>query len=97
MVIAEPIGADQVVDNLHDPYPLGWEVTYRVQEPTGRFGDGLRVGVVTGTPVRDPGSGVESFPLSPADGAPSSDPVWIREDDIIGIMPSWDQPEPRHG
>lgn len=85
-----------MADLPHDPYPLGWAITYRVQEPTGHLGDDLRVGVVAGTPVRDPDSGVESFPLSPGEGATSA-PVWIRDDDIVGIRPSWAQPEPEHG
>ncbi len=57
----------------------------------------MRVGIVAGTPVRDPETGMESFPLSPAGGSAPSPPIWISDDDIVGIMPSWDQAEPRHG
>ena len=84
-------------NSLRDPYPLGWVLTYRVPRPSGHLGNEMSVGIVAGTPVRDSETGIESFPLSPAGGAAPGPAVWISDDDIIGIMPSWDQPEPAHG
>lgn len=86
-----------MTDSLRDPYPLGWVLTYRDPRPTGHLGDGMKVGIVAGTPIRDSETGIESFPLSPAGGAAPGPAVWVSDEDIIGIKPSWDLSEQEHG
>jgi hypothetical protein len=74
---------------LRDPYPLGWVLTYLNRQPSKGPFDRLRVGVVTGSPLRDRGTGVDSVPLSrPGDTAVAS-VVWVPEGDIVGIEPRW--------
>ena len=57
----------------------------------------MRVGIVAGTPVMDSDTGIELFPLTPTGAAAPGTVVWISDEDIIGIKPSWGRPEQEHG
>ena len=83
-------------DDLNDPYPLGWVLTYRNRNSVAPPGP-RRIGVVAGLPVRDPDTGLELIPLAtPGDlaGVPTA---WIHDDDVIGIEPRPHPPEPGRG
>lgn len=71
-------------DDLDDEYPVGWVLTYRNARIAGSPVFGCSAGVVLGSPVRDPGTGLETIPLAPLDDGPT---VWVPDHDIIGITP----------
>jgi hypothetical protein len=71
-------------DELDDDYPVGWVLTYRSGRIAGSPAFGYSAGVVLGSPVRDPGTGLETIPLTPLDEGPT---VWVPDHDVIGITP----------
>ncbi|WP_344412542.1 hypothetical protein [Amycolatopsis minnesotensis] len=73
-------------DSFHDPYPIGWVLTYLSAGPVNGSGR-YRIGVVTGESVRDARTGVETIPLAEAGEDTNGQVVWIRDDDVIGIEP----------
>ena len=72
------------MDDLYDEYPLGWVLTYRRGRAPGPPSGSCLAGVVVGSPVRDPRTGLETIPLSPLDGGHT---VWIPDRDVVGIEP----------
>jgi len=72
------------VDDLYDEYPVGWVLTYRRGREPGPPSGSCLAGVVVGSPVRDPRTGLETIPLSPLDGGRT---VWIPDRDVVGIEP----------
>ncbi|WP_410625801.1 hypothetical protein [Amycolatopsis sp. cmx-8-4] len=66
---------------LDDEYPVGWVLTYRDRRVRG-----WSAGVVLGSPVRDPRTGLETIPLAPLGDGP---PVWVPDRDVVGIEPRW--------
>lgn len=74
---------------LRDPYPVGWILTYLNRQPSKGPFDRLRVGVVTGKPRRDKGTGIDSIPLSRPGDTTDASVVWIPDSDIVGLEPRW--------
>lgn len=75
-----------VHESFRDPYPVGWVLTYRDRHEVNGSGTSYSVGVVTGDPVCDANTGIDSIPLA-LPGSRADEVVWVRDDDIIGIDP----------
>jgi hypothetical protein len=74
------------LDGGYDEYPVGWVLTYRHRRVSGAPFADYSAGVVLGSPVRDPRTGLETIPLAPLDDGPT---VWVPDHDVIGIAPRW--------
>ncbi|WP_410677034.1 hypothetical protein [Amycolatopsis sp. cmx-4-68] len=74
-------------DELYDEYPVGWVLTYRRRRTPGPPSGGFAAGVVLGSPVRDPHTGLDTIPLASVEDGPGAPPVWVPDRDVIGIQP----------
>jgi hypothetical protein len=75
------------LDDLDDEYPVGWVLTYRRRRTPGPPAGSCAAGMVVGSPVRDPHTGLETIPLAPFEGGPDAPTVWVPDRDVIGIEP----------
>lgn len=75
------------LNDLYDEYPVGWVLTYRCRWAPGPPSGNCSAGVVLGSPVRDPRTGLETIPLAPLDGGRGAPTVLVPDRDIIGIEP----------
>jgi hypothetical protein len=64
------------LDDLYDEYPVGWVLTYRRRRTPGPPAGSCAAGVVVGSPVRDPHTGLDTILT-----------VWVPDRDVIGIEP----------
>ena len=75
------------LNDLYDDYPVGWVLTYRYRRTPGPPSGNCLAGVVLGSPVRDPRTGLDTIPLAPLGGGPGAPTVWVPDRDVIGIEP----------
>ena len=75
------------LNDLHDEYPVGWVLTYRYRRTPRPPSGNCLAGVVLGSPVRDPRTGLDTIPLAPLGGGPGAPTVWVPDGDVIGIEP----------
>lgn len=82
------------LNDLYDEYPVGWFLTYRCRWTPGPPSGNCSAGVVLGSPVRDPRTGLDTIPLAPLYAGTGAPTVWVPDRDVIGIEPHPDPAGP---